>query len=310
MIRDALRRGLTVLLFIQIAGCSVSAADEPLAVFAAGSLARPLKAALDSFSVATNIRYSLETAGSLELARRITDLGRMPDVIALADEEVFVKLLMPVPVEWYARFARNRVVLAVSPRSAAGGSLTRDNWARTIATAGLVIGRADPDLDPAGYRALMVAQLAEQSYGVSGISSYLLSSASARHVRPKSADLIALLEVGELDAAFIYESSARAAGLSFILLGDRVDLSADSLAEAYQAASVTIAGQRRGDSVVVHATPIRYGISVPRDAAKQAEAMTFVRWLFSPDGLRILRSEYLDAMSDPVAVGDNAPALR
>jgi molybdate/tungstate transport system substrate-binding protein len=145
----------TTLALALVTGCSASPREEPLTVFAAGSLARPLKAALDSFVIETGATYSLETAGSLELARRVTELGRMPDVIALADEEVFTKLLMPTPIDWYARFARNRVVLAVSPRSAAGQRLTRDNWAQQIATSELAIGRSDPDLDPAGYRALM-----------------------------------------------------------------------------------------------------------------------------------------------------------
>jgi ABC-type molybdate transport system substrate-binding protein len=145
---------------------------------------------------------------------------------------------------------------------------------------------------------------------VTKLTDVLLSPASARHVRPKSADLIALLEVGELDAAFIYESAARGARLPFVMLGNDVDLGTDALADVYRSATVTIVGERRGDSVIVHATPIRYGISVPGAAAKHTQALAFVRWLLGSTGQRILRAEYLDALPDPTVVGANAPPLQ
>src|SRR5687767_10973409 len=94
-------------------GTNTSARDEaPLVVFNAGSLARPLRAALDSFSVREGVRFEQEQAGSLETARKVTELGRVPDVIALADYEIFPQLLVPEHASWYARFARNRMVLA------------------------------------------------------------------------------------------------------------------------------------------------------------------------------------------------------
>lgn len=306
----AKRFALSALFALLASACSASTEGEPLAVFAAGSLGQPLKAALDSFALETGSRYTLETAGSLELARRMTELGRMPDLIALADEEVFIKLLMPEPVSWYVPFARNRVVLALSPRSEPAQVLTRDNWAHMIVSSRLAIGRADPDLDPAGYRALMAAQLVERQRGVSDVSSFLLSAESARNVRPKSADLVALLELGELDAAFIYESLARGAQLPFVALGDSVDLGTDSLAQWYGNASVNIAGQQRGESVTVPAVPIRYGISVPDAAAKRSEATALLRWLLGANGQRILRANFLDALQDVMPVGDGAPPLR
>src|SRR5690242_15261635 len=59
--------------------------EGPLVVFTAGSLAQPVRAVLDSFAARTGTRYEQEPGASLELARKITELGRRPDVIALAD---------------------------------------------------------------------------------------------------------------------------------------------------------------------------------------------------------------------------------
>ena len=69
--------------------------EGPLVVFNAGSLARPLRAALDTFAAREGVRVEQEQAGSLETARKLTELGRIPDVIALADYEVFPQLLVP-----------------------------------------------------------------------------------------------------------------------------------------------------------------------------------------------------------------------
>ncbi|HEX6942653.1 MAG TPA: substrate-binding domain-containing protein, partial [Gemmatimonadaceae bacterium] len=77
-----------ILLLTVSASCAPQEGEPegPLVVFTAGSLARPMRAALDSFSAKTGVRYELESAGSLETARKITELGKTPDVIALADE--------------------------------------------------------------------------------------------------------------------------------------------------------------------------------------------------------------------------------
>lgn len=77
-------------LVIAISACQGGdSAQETLTVFNAGSLARPLKAALDTFARRENVRVHQESAGSLESARKLTELGKVPDLIALADAAVF-----------------------------------------------------------------------------------------------------------------------------------------------------------------------------------------------------------------------------
>jgi molybdate/tungstate transport system substrate-binding protein len=279
--------------------------SPPLVVFAAASLARPLKAALDSFAVARGASYELESAGSLELARRVTELGRIPDVIAVADEEVFEQVLVPSHVTWYARFARNRMVVARSTRLA---HLTTDNWWRALTAPGVEVGRPDPDLDPAGYRTLFVFQLAARHYGIAALDALLLDSSPRRNMRPKSADLVALLQASELDAAFMYESSARAARLPFAYLPPAIDLGSDSLAGAYALASMRVPGTSAGDTITVRGAPIRYGISIPLHSAQPELAAAFLEYLIGPDGNRTLRAEFLDAVAAPQVRGTDAPS--
>ncbi|HVX88428.1 MAG TPA: hypothetical protein VG940_05830, partial [Gemmatimonadales bacterium] len=65
-------------------------APQRLTVFNAGSLGRPLREALAAFvTTHPGVEPAQENAGSLESARKLTELHKIPDIIALADEAVF-----------------------------------------------------------------------------------------------------------------------------------------------------------------------------------------------------------------------------
>ena len=277
-----------------------------LVVLHAGSLAAPLRAALDSFTTRTGTRVATMSAGSLEAARRITELHDVPDVIALADEEVFPSLLMPDDVSGYFVFARNRMVIAVTPRRAREHT-DSTNWYRALADSLVEVGRSDPDLDPAGYRALLVLQLAARVYHMPSLPLRVLSRSGPENVRPKSSDLIALLETGVLDYAFVYESSARTAGLSWIRLPSSIDLGDEARAGEYSAASVTVKGRTRGRTMVVRGAPIHYALAVPRKAPHAGAASMLAEYLLSDAGLGAMRDAGLETVQ-PRYVGASPPA--
>lgn len=287
---------------IIVAACveHVPGYNEPLVVVHAGSLARPLRAALDSFTARTAIPVVTISAGSVEAARRITELHDIPDVIALADEEVFPALLVPRYVARYTTFARNRMVIAIAPQRA-DVKIDSTNWYRVLSAPQAEVGRSNPDLDPAGYRALMVLRLAEYAYRNPWITRGVLARSPTRNVRPKSSDLVALLETGALDYAFLYESSARAAGLKWIELPATMNLGSDSLAATYARATVRIAGSARGDSIELHGEPIRYALAVPREAPHGA-ANRLAEFLLSPAGLGAMAAAGL-AVGQPIVHG-------
>lgn len=282
-------------------------APERLVVFTAGSLARPIRAALDSFVAQAGATYELESAGSLETARKLTELGKHPDVIALADEDVFPKLLEPGQTTWHARFARNRIVLAYFERSRFAAAIRTTPWWQVLLQPGVETGRSDPDRDPAGYRALLVMQLAEQHYGVAGLANRLKAAAPERNMRAKEADLVALVQTGELDFAWQYESLARATKTPFVTLPPEIDLEKPAFADRYARATVRVLGGRAGDTITIVGAPIQYALSIPTSAPNPALAARFVRFLFSEAGTRILRREALDAYDAPTIVGTGSP---
>lgn len=300
----------TLIIATLAAGNCTSARDTErgrLVVFSAGSLGRPLRAVIDSFAAATHLTVDLETAGSLETARKLTELGKIPDVIALADEEVFPQLLMPRFTTWYARFARNRLVVAYTNRSRYADSLSEATWRDILTRADVQVGRSNPDLDPAGYRTLLAFQLAERHYRDSGLARRLLANAPKRNMRPKEAELVALLEAGEIDYAWQYESLARSVGHRYLRLPAAIDLSSESESTFYAEASLRVLGGAPGDTITMKGRPIRYAVSIPTDAPHYELAQQFLVWLLSARGRATLRAQHLDALDEAQFTGTGIP---
>ena len=289
---------------------SPGSADRTIVVFNAGSLAIPLRAALDSFAAIEKVTVEQESAGSLETARKLTELGKIPDVVAVADYEVIPLLLIPDHATWYAKFAHNRMVLAYQDRSRGASEITPENWWQIVTRPDVQVGRADPSLDPNGYRTLLVWQLAERYYKQPGLGQRMLTTAPARNVRPKEADLVGLLQAGEFDYIWSYESIAQGVGLRFLTLPTAIDLSAQGDSAAYAFASVRVAGKTLRDSLTLRGQPIVYAFTIPTRAPHPAIAARFAAYLASPDGRRVLRGAKLDAFDSYLVVGSGAPPLQ
>ena len=288
---------------------SAAETGDVIVVFNAGSLARPLRAALDSFTAGTKIRIEQENAGSVETARKLTELHRIPDLVGSADYQVFPKYLMPAQTSWYARFARNRMVLMYTPKSKSASTIDSTNWYKVLEAKGVQTGRSDPALDPNGYRSLVVMRLAELYYKQPGLANRLVANSSAHVVRPKEVDLMGLLQAGEIDYAWSYESVAQAAKLPYVTLPRAIDLSDPTASAQYALATVRIPGHTPKDTVELKGEPILYGFTVPRDAPHKALGEKFAAFLVSDVGKRILEREHLDALSVPIFVGDSIPSV-
>jgi molybdate/tungstate transport system substrate-binding protein len=301
---------LSAVLLVSCAGDSRSTATRPLDVWAAASLARPVRAALDSFTARTGVAARLETQASLELARRITELGQTPDVLLLADRSVFPALLAPRHVDRWTLFARNRIVIAWGARTRHADQFARaERWWEILERQGVEVGRADPSTDPSGYRTLLVFELAERHYGVPGLAARLLAAAPPRNVRPREADQIALVETGELDYVWTYENLARAARLQYRALPAPVDLGTVADSTSYAVAQVRVPGRTPGDSVTFRGEPIAYALAVPREAAQPEAARRLTAYLLSVDGRRVMRAQALDALETPIEVRAEARAV-
>lgn len=291
-------------------GDATSTTNRPgtLTVMNAASITRPMRAALDSFSARSGIKYELEPGSSLEIARRFTELHRTADVVFLADPEVFPQLMMPAYVHWYAVFARNRIVLAYAERSRGAKEINAENWRRVIAQPGVQVGRSDPNIDPSGYRTLLTMQLAEQHYHEPGLFARLLAAAPERNVRPREADQVALLQTGELDYIWTYQNLAENDGLEFVKLPDDIDLGNPADSATYARVSTRVLGKRQGDTVTMRGAPILFAFTIPVQAENRELARRFVEYVISPEGHRVLRSQHLDVLDHVTVTGQGAPA--
>jgi molybdate/tungstate transport system substrate-binding protein len=283
------------------------AAADTLVLFLAASLTKPLQPVLDSFAARTGSVIQRESGASLEHVRKITELHRVPDLLMLADADIIPQLLLPRHATWYADFARNRMVVAYTPRSRHANEITRENWTRILQGRDVEVGRTDPDLAPVGYRTLLMFKLAERFYHVRGLSTSLLAHAPPRNMRANAAELAVLLASGELDYIYDYQSVAESNGFRFIPLPEAINLGDPNRASEYAEAAVTVHGTDRARQVTFHGAPIVYGLTIPRDAPHPAVAVKFLEYLETPSVLARLRAAHVDMLDGLVITGSGAP---
>ncbi|HAF70495.1 MAG: Extracellular solute-binding protein family 1 [Acetothermia bacterium 64_32] len=277
-------------------------AAQELVVFHAGSLSLPLARLGEAFcALHPEVHLSLEPSGSLVAARKVSELGREADLVISADWQVIEELLVPEHAAFLIRFARNEMVIAYTDRSLYSDEITPDNWYEVLLRDGVIFGHSDPDLDPCGYRTLLLWQLSELYYGVPGLYEELSARCPPGNTRPKAVELIALLESGDMDYAFEYRSVAAQHGLAFVELPPEINLGHPDQADFYAQAKVEIAGKAPGEAMEIRGTPIVYGLTIPYCAPHPELALEFVEFLLGPEGRRILEGCGQPPLVPPVA---------
>jgi molybdate/tungstate transport system substrate-binding protein len=128
-------------------------------------------------------------------------------------------------------------------------------------------------------------------------------------MRPNEAQLTGLLQAGELDYAWSYQSLARTAGLRWVELPPEVDLSDAARAADYSRAEVALPASRPGapDSIRFRGEPIVYALTIPEGAPHPQAARAFVRFVLSGTGREILRTAGFRLLAKPGVTG-NTPA--
>ena len=281
---------------------------DTLVLYLAASLSKPMQPVLDAYSARTGTVIQRESGASLEHIRKVTELHRVPDLMLLADAEVIPQLLVPKYATWYAEFARNRLVVAYTARSKHASEINAGNWMAMLQRSDVEVGRTDPNLAPAGYRTLLMFQLAERYYKRPGLAAALLRHAPESNVRPNAAELAALLEAGELDYIFDYQSVAESNGFRFLILPAAIDLGDANRAAEYATVSVKVRGSSPGQTLTLKGQPILYGLTMPSDAPHPQAAKRFLAYLSSPQTMAALRAAHVDMLEHPIVVGTGAPA--
>ncbi len=256
-----------------------------LVVFHAGSLSVPFAAIEKKFEAKyPQVDVLREGGGSTKMARLISEVGKAADIMASADYKVIDKSLIPDYAALNIRFASNQLVLCYTDKSQFAREVNADNWSEILQRPEVVWGHSAPDLDPCGYRSLMVLQLAEKHLAQPGLYDKLIANRPMKNVRPKAVELVALLQAGEMDYAWEYRSVAVQHGLKYISLPDEINLGNYQMNDFYKQAKVEVSGKKPGAFVTRTGQSITYGVTIVDAAPNKPAAEAFLAYMLDPEG--------------------------
>lgn len=239
-----------------VTGCSaVIGGDDgrpvTVSILAAGSLNNALE---NGLRPSVDSTVAIEAHGSAEVARLVADGQKDPDIVSVADVALFDSPLRP---DWFAEFATNSIVIAYNPDTDGGQRLAdagTEHWYRPLLSEDVAVGRTDPDLDPLGYRALFVLELATEYYGT---DTDLREEIPRREQIYPETQLVSQFETGSIDAAIAYRNMAVDRGYEYIDLPAEIDLSEPSHTDAYETATYELPSGK-----VVRGGLISYGSTI------------------------------------------------
>ena len=310
MTRHALPLCLAFLLLAMSPGAALrpARAAEPvvLTVYAAGTLAVPFKAVGALFEQKNpKVKVQPQFGGSVMMARRITDLGQRVDVLGVADYSViphylFAKDGKPAHAGWYAGFARNAITFVYTKKSKFAGEITPEKWYQLLARPGVEIGRSNPDTDPSGYQTLQMLGLAESYYKTPGLAAKIIANAPRTNMRDTETELLAALQLGQIDYLAIYRSDALQHHLESLTLPPAIDLSDPAEAAHYaKGVAVTKNGTLPGK-------PIVYAVTIPKDAPHPEVAAKYLALLLGPEGQAVMKKNGFGTVAHAYAVNQKA----
>lgn len=290
-----LRRSVTSLIVMALGICLAVPAWAGLkgdvVVFHAGSLTAPLAEMEKQFeALYPDVDIKREAGGSTKMARLISEVGKPADIMASADYKVIDNNLVPGFADINIRFATNQLVLCYTDQSRFADELNADNWHEILQREGVVWGHSDPNLDPCGYRSLMVLQLAEKFYDQPGLYDRLVEARKPEWIRPKSVELVSMLKTGNMDYAWEYLSVAVQHELKYLTLDPHINLGDYRYDDFYAQAAVEVTGKKPGTMITKKGKSVTYGVTLLREAMNREAAVAFLEFMLSPDhGLKILK---------------------
>ena len=274
---------------------------KELIIFHAGSLSVPLKKIAQEYEKRNpGTMIFLESAGSLDCARKVIDLKKPCDIVASSDYYVIAKLLIPDYASWNIKFATNEIVIAYTDKSKYSKEIKSDNWMDILQKKDVIYSRSDPNSDPCGYRTIFTFMLAEKYYNRPGLTENM-SAKNKDYIRPKEVDLVALMESNAIDYMFQYKSVAIQHGLKYLELPKAINLSDPSKTDIYSSVSTEVTGNKPGAKMKVTGDFISYSITILDKAPQKEAAIKFLEFLLSPVGLDIFRKNGQNPITPPVA---------
>lgn len=279
------------------ASSALAAPSGTLTIYHAGSLSVPFAKIEKQFEKKyPQVDVQRKAGGSTKMARLISDKGEKADIMASADYVVIDKNLIPKYAQSNIRFASNRLVLCYTDKSRFASEVNEENWPQVLQKKDVVWGHSDPNLDPCGYRSLMVLQLAEKFLKQDGLAKDLIANRPAENVKAKAVQLVKLLKSGDMDYAWEYRSVAEQHGLRYVELDDHINLGNYQMDDYYKQAKVVVTGKKKGTTVDRVGKSITYGVTMIKESANPEAAGLFMEYLLDPQG----GMKILEEMGQPI----------
>lgn len=301
-----------VMMFGSLTSVNAKTPSGELVVYHAGSLSVPFKAIKADFEqLNPGVNIKLVSGGSTKIARMVTE-GDAVDILASADYKVIDNLLIPDYAKWNALFANNSMVVVYTDESKYADQITSSNWYEILLRDGVNYGHSEPDLDPCGYRTVLLWQLAEQYYQKEGLFDKLTIGCPAEHITQKADQLFTLLGKGDLDYVFEYESVARQnaaknPAFKYIKLPAEINLSSIKHAGFYHSASIDLTGSNPGETITTYGEPIVYSLTMPKTGKNPELAVEFLKYFFT-EGIRTLDEQGQPTMKIQIQGAEYLPA--
>jgi ABC-type molybdate transport system substrate-binding protein len=280
--------------------------DKDVSVMYAGSLVNIFENEIKSaFQNLTGYNFIGEGKGSVQISNMILDGFRKPDVFVSADTTPIERLINHNPslATWLVKFASAELVIAYNPQSPFASDLLKASngeipWYKILEKKGLKFGRTDPELDPKGYYTIITAKLANIYYNDSTIKDKILGEDRNKEQILPEEILKSILDSGQIDAIAAYKHEAIAKGLPYITLPDQINLS-----EPYYTNFYNKIYYKLGTGETISGNPIFFSFTIPNTVENIEGAMSFVKFLLSENGKKILEKVGLSPI-EPILQGD------
>lgn len=298
-----------------------------LTIYSAASLSNSMNATAAEFEKRhPNVKVQLQYGGSGDLISQITQLNKTPDIMASADYGLIDKSLMPNYATWNLKYAKNELVIAYTDKSTNSSQINANNWYEILAQDNVKFGIADPNSAPAGYRAVMMIQLANSYYNNNTIFDDLITSntaitsqangtgfviSSPNNLNPSSKvlsrpnvrDTLTLLQSNSVDYVFVYKSDAQQAGgdIKYMELPNELALSNTTFESTYKNIKLIQFSDISNQTKNITLTPIIYGITILTNTPEKDLAIEFMQLLLSNEGVEISKNNFIDPITPAIA---------
>jgi molybdate/tungstate transport system substrate-binding protein len=296
----------------------------------AGSLTPVFKPLSELYGCRSGVRISATPTGAIDGMRRMATENKPYDLYATADYTNITQFLEPMGMARFNLvFAAGRMVLAYSAKnlkargiadpagasSAPPGTVTQaaGNWYEILAQPGVVIAATHPYLDPGGYKAHMVFQLAERYYHAPGLAGRLMRNVlvvpleAARTGSPKYASDFHLMYEHRAAAAASADSDFR-----YLALPSAVAMDDFALNSVYARAAIVVPGlgvAAAPEQIAVHGARVAWSLTIPANAANKEDALAFVQLLLSLEGQEAMRKAGLQPLAPALVAPDDLPSV-